>query len=319
MEGREQVPGRAAVMGGLRAQAARSVTAAVGSAPVAAAWRRARPGLRILAYHDVPDPDRFAEHLDLLVAHHTPVSGAEVVAARRGGAALPPDAVWVTFDDGHPSVAVHARDVLLARQVPATVFVCPGLVTDGRRPWWETVLAAGEVGRGATFDGTDRSGPALVRALKVVPDHRRREVVAELEDAAPAPEGAAALTLDQLRVWQDSGLEVGNHTWDHPCLDRCTTEEQTRQIERAHEWLVSTLAPPDLLFAYPNGDHTAHALEVLQGLDYGAILLFDHRINPVRAVGAPELSRLRLDAGAPPARARAVLSGAHADLFGLLG
>ena len=68
--------------------------------------------------------------------------------------------------------------------------------------------------------------------------------------------------------------------------------------------------------AYPNGDHTDHAESVLEDLGYDVALLFDHQLvdpgaSPLRT------SRVRLDAGAPIGRTRAVLSGGHSKLFGL--
>jgi hypothetical protein len=59
---------------------------------------------------------------------------------------------------------------------------------------------------------------------------------------------------------------------------------------------------------------------VLRKLDYGAILLFDHRVNSREEGRDPsrELSRLRLDANASLPRASAVVAGIHADVFQFL-
>jgi peptidoglycan/xylan/chitin deacetylase (PgdA/CDA1 family) len=228
----------------VRTTAARGVTRVLGSRPVSATWRRARPGLRILAYHGVTDRARFAEHLDMVVHSYTPVSGAEVVRARRNGASLPDDAVWITFDDGDKSVISEAKAALVERGVPATLFVCPGLVTERQPAWWTVVLAAGERGEGAVLDGVELEGQALVTALKDVPDNHRRDVVADLAQRLGDVEIDSLVTLDDIRAWQDAGLEIGNHTWDHPCLDQCPEDEQTRQIEIAHEWLSEHVGPP---------------------------------------------------------------------------
>ena len=80
----------------------------------------------ILTYHSIDDsgsvvsvhPDRFREHLDLLVARRVPMlSVRELVASRSGvGVAL-------TFDDGFVSFADVVWPLLRARRLPATVFV----------------------------------------------------------------------------------------------------------------------------------------------------------------------------------------------------
>ena len=225
-----------------RTRAAELTTRLLGAPPVGAAWRRLRPGLRILAYHGVPDSARFAEHLELIASTYAPVSGKQVMAARRGDAVLPDRALWVTFDDGDPSVVAHATDALTQRRIPATLFVCPGLIVNKRAPWWEIVLEAGRRSHGAAIDGRNLVGTSLVTALKSVPDSQRRDICAEIEQAA-GPLPIEALSLDELGRWQQAGLEIGNHTWDHPCLDRCTPEEQTQQIRRAHDWLDEHFQP----------------------------------------------------------------------------
>ena len=303
-----------------RTRAAELTTRLLGAPPVGAAWRRLRPGLRILAYHGVPDSARFAEHLELIASTYAPVSGKQVMAARRGDAVLPDRALWVTFDDGDPSVVAHATDALTQRRIPATLFVCPGLIVNKRAPWWEIVLEAGRRSHGAAIDGRNLVGTSLVTALKSVPDFQRRDICAEIEQAA-GPLPIEALSLDELGRWQQAGLEIGNHTWDHPCLDRCTPEEQTQQIRRAHDWLDEHFQPEVPLFAYPNGDQTDHAEGVLRTLGYDGGLLFDHRVNsPAQALDpSRELSRLRIDASGALPRTRAIISGVHADLFAALG
>lgn len=117
----------------------------------------------------------------------------------------------------------------------------------------------------------------------------------------------------QLSSWIDAGLEVGNHTWDHPCLPRCAPEEQRAQIVRSHQWLAELLGEPCRLFAYPNGDGGDSAREVLRELDQ-LVLGFDHHLV-ARQPDPLAISRLRLDSDAPMHRVRAIASGSHSALF----
>jgi peptidoglycan/xylan/chitin deacetylase (PgdA/CDA1 family) len=299
--------------------AARSATSLLGTRPVEAAAVAATAGrLRVLAYHTVPDPDAFATQVAHLVRRYHPVRGEQVADALAGGAELPARSVWITFDDGDPSVVRAGLPVLEAAGVAATVFVCPALVAGDAPPWWREVERAGEQGVGATVDGRELRGRELVRALKKVPDAERRSVLAQLAADAPhglRPAGEVALSEADLRRWLDAGFEVGNHTWDHPCLDRCDADQQARQLRDAHEWLVGFLGRHPRLFAYPNGDHTAQAEAVLADLGYEVGLLFDHALGSLEQPPL-RISRLRLDADAAMPRARAVLSGAHGALLG---
>jgi len=104
----------------------------------------------ILTYHRVAPsrtdpfglcvaPERFDAQLRLLrrLAHPLPL--AELVAAARAGR-LPRRAVALTFDDGYPDTLEDAAPILERHDVPATVFVCPGL---GPRHeyWWEELAS----------------------------------------------------------------------------------------------------------------------------------------------------------------------------------
>lgn len=292
---------------------AETVTSILGTRPVSATWSRFRPGLRILAFHDVSDGDALAAQLDLIARRHVFVSGEQVARARTGRR-LADNAVWVTFDDGDATVFRTAQPILTERSIPATAYVCPGLLDPPTPPWWEQVEAAGQEGRGAEIDGQHLAGTDLVGKLKTVSDADRRRA---MEDLEPIPQThSEPASVDELDAWAAAGFEVGNHTWDHPCLDRCTPEEQTEQITRAHDWLTERFGEAPSTFAYPNGDRTDHALAVLRGLGYETVLRFDHRLARPES-GTLELSRLRIDAGTDAGRTRAILSGAHSDLLGI--
>jgi peptidoglycan/xylan/chitin deacetylase (PgdA/CDA1 family) len=116
--------------------------------------------------------------------------------------------------------------------------------------------------------------------------------------------------LEDLLRWRELGHFVGNHTWDHPCLDRCEPWEQREQILKGHSWLKTVGLLAHEVFAYPNGDWTPVAEGMLEELGYEVAVLFDHKLASLP--GHPlRLSRLRLDASAPAERFRAIISGAH--------
>ena len=278
----------------LRARVTSPVVRALGSNPAIRAMRSTtRRHLRILAYHAAPNPEKLSHQLDHIAADYTVVDLEDVVAWY-SGQALPPNPVWITFDDGDRSVVDVASPLLRARGMTATVFVCPGVLDTQDPFWWQNIP------------------PVEVAQLKRVPDVKRRSVLAG-RNKGVAPQ----LTAADLRDWIRTGNSVGNHTWDHPLLTRCALDEQLAQIRQAHEWLVDVLGPSSArCFAYPNGDWTAESENELRRLGYDVALLFDHRLarrdqNPLR------LSRLRIDADAPASRARSILSGGHSAAFHL--
>lgn len=290
---------------------------ALGARPIAAGLKGVLGDrLRVLAYHGVDNQDDLDRHLSGVLKNYTIVSGEEVVAAARGGFALPSDAVWITFDDGLDSVVENALPVLKARGTTATLFVCPGLVESTRLPWWTVVETA--LLSGWTIDDVQPS--QTVHMLKTVPDSQRRQRVEAaiqfLENQADRPLTPTMAGSTALQVWLAAGNQLGNHTWDHPCLDQCDESEQRRQIESADTWLSNFGAfTSGRVFAYPNGDWTQTSEHTLRDLGYDVALLFDHRSSPLKAWNPLRTSRYRIDTTASNQRARAIISGAHSLLL----
>lgn len=261
--------------------------------------------LRVLAYHEIKDASGFAAQMEHIAGRYRPVSVAEVLRWLDGGA-LPPAAVWVTFDDGDPTVVEHGLPVLDDYGVPATMFMCPGVVDTDQPYWWQIV---------------ESIAPGEVADLKLVEDARRVDRVAELAEVFAHRHGVRPtrpqLTSGQLERWLASGRDVGNHTWDHPLLDRCDERDQERQIVMAHEWIVDRVAPEQLVFAYPNGNGAPRADAVLDRLGYRVSALFDHRLTSM--TGSGRLSRLRTNADGDLARFRSIVSGVHPTIHRLRG
>lgn len=301
-----------------RMQSAFSHAAAI---PVAgrAARRLFHGRLRVLAYHDVTDPRAFEAQVRHLVEHYTPVSGQAVATALHEQAPLPPDAVWVTFDDGHPSVVDEGQPILDHFGVPATLFVCPGMIDTDRPFWWTVVQVAMDQGLHVDLDGRRWADARLVSRLKRLPDSDRRVLVSrlsrELRDRDALPRGEQ-LQRSALGRWIAAGHEVGNHTWDHPCLDRCSPDEQVDQVRRADQWLRAHVPDCSPFFAYPNGNWSPDVEEELRAAGYALAVGFDHRLDQMRH--PLRVSRLRIDADAPPERFAAIVSGLHAAAFQLL-
>lgn len=266
----------------------------LGSAPVrGVALGVTRARLRILGYHGVERPDVLDRQLAWVRRHLVPVTLDDVIAALDGARPLPDRATWVTFDDGIPSVVELGLPVLTRHGIRATMFVCPGVIGTDRPHWWEIVA------------------PSDLARLKTVPDEKRRALIARLERSAG---GARQLTMDQLRAFAELG-DIGNHTWDHPMLDRCSDAEQRRQVLDSHEWLSDALGAPPLAFAYPNGNVASAAQDTLAELGYRVAVLHDHRLATLVAPLA--LSRLRAGDRITDQRFRAIASGAHPALHAI--
>jgi peptidoglycan/xylan/chitin deacetylase (PgdA/CDA1 family) len=269
---------------------------------------RGRPS--VLAYHGVDDPEGFAGSMDYLKRHYRPITIEDLDRAVNEGREIPDRSVLVTFDDGHLSVLEHGLPILSERGIPAVAFVVAGVLSTDLPFWWSSVAELVEHGAVVTgHEGLD--GAALIQHLKQVPDQERRDAIAQLEASAPAPtRPGRQLAREDLGRLRSAGIDIGNHTWSHPCLNRCDPDRIDDEILSAHHSLGEALGQPPRWFAYPNGDWDPTAEEILSELGYRLGFLFDHR--KMRQVSHPlRVSRLRVNSDTDPDRFAIILSGMH--------
>lgn len=95
------------------------------------------PRIRVLTYHRFTNqkfdpvavkPRDFERHLQWLLGNVELLDEITFQKACSGGLKLNRDAVLLTVDDGHRSFFEHAYPLLKTYDVPAIVFVCPGLI-----------------------------------------------------------------------------------------------------------------------------------------------------------------------------------------------
>lgn len=295
-----------------------AVVSLLGAAPVAGAWRLLTRGrLRVVAYHGVADSTAFAAQLDWLGERFNTVTAGQVADALHGGAALPPRAVWLTFDDGDITVVRNALPLLHERSMVATAFLCGAWLDSAELPWWVTLESAQREGLVQPADTGHTDSLAVRLAVKRMPDAQRRAVIAAMAERLAAagltPEWPQWTTTDGL-AWLAAGNDLGNHSWDHPLLDQCDEAQQRHQVRAAHERLSNAFGRTCDVFAWPNGNPAPAAADELRQLGYRLVAECDHRLA-ARRPDASALSRLRLDSDAAPARVAAVLSGGHSAVF----
>ncbi|MDD2772319.1 MAG: polysaccharide deacetylase family protein [Elusimicrobiales bacterium] len=114
--------------------------AAVAAAGFSARWNWWRPGVKglsVLMYHKIGTPPKgpnlgtlwvssemFAKQVDYLLKHgFTPVLFRDIVAAQRGGKALPEKPVLITFDDGYKNNYTQAYRILKEKGAKGNIFL----------------------------------------------------------------------------------------------------------------------------------------------------------------------------------------------------
>jgi len=278
----------------LRTAARSAVEHFLVSTGVAARSRRKDEGrVAILAYHNVVpagtgrpgdaslhlEVGAFGRQLDRLIETHRVVSLVEALEVPSDAGRPPPAAI--TFDDGYRGVLRHAVPELVERGLPATVFVCPGLLgADGF--WWDRVsLAPG-------------SAPAGWRERALGSLAGKQHAVLGAMDAGRPPEGCRPVTEDELlELAGTPGITLASHTWSHPNLTALPDEELAEELARPSRWLAERVPGAHLAghvtFPYGLWDERVKAAAEVAGYR------FQYRVEGGLArpvVGGPPLTRV---------------------------
>lgn len=267
--------------------------------------------LAVLGYHGIGDAQNFGRHLDHLARTMNPVSLADVERAVDGGAGLPRHAVLLTFDDGERSMLERGLPLMQARDIPGVCFVVPGHLGGDIPFWWNEVEHLHAAG-GTTGHGPHPTPRAAVEALKRLTNAERLVVMDRLRASAPEPAPRARhLRADELPELQAGGIEIGNHTFDHPCLDRCTAAEIRQQLARANSAIAAALGRPPTSMAYPNGNCDPRVVQIAHRLGFRTGFLYDRRLVSFPTRHPLMLSRLHVETPTSVHRLALTLS----DLF----
>jgi peptidoglycan/xylan/chitin deacetylase (PgdA/CDA1 family) len=274
----------------------------------AARWTH-RGRVAVLGFHGVDDPERFATLMDHVRRTYRPISIDELETAIAEDAPLPERSVLVTFDDGERSVLEHGLPILRERGIPGVAFVIAGLLDTDTDFWWSTVQRL--VDDGVTIPGHEgEPAGTVIRHLKQMPDSERRIALDQMIALAGTAPRRPQLTSSELATLRAGGIEIGNHTWSHPCLDQCEDGTVHREIGDAHDALTLHLGEAPRWFAYPNGNWSPCAEAELHKRGYALGFKFDHR--HARTTDHPlRLSRLRANSDASLDRMALILSGVH--------
>lgn len=245
----------------------------------------------------------FRGQLDYIARHHEVIGAPELIAAVRGGPALPPNALLLTFDDGYTDHATHVLPELERRGWTGAFFPVAGAVTrrqmlDVNKLHFALAAAAdpaplaAEV-RAAVLAHRARLGldePAAYEArcrgdsrydspdITFVKRMLQRELPAPLraeltdtlfhrlvtrDEAAFADE--LYLSADQLRDMVGRGMYVGSHGDTHRWMNTLTRAEQAAEVDASLALLRAIGAPAsDWIMCYPYGGYDASLLDVVR-------------------------------------------------------
>jgi peptidoglycan/xylan/chitin deacetylase (PgdA/CDA1 family) len=193
--------------------------------------------------------------------------------------------VALTFDDGWEDTYSVAYPLLLRYRVPATVFLCSGLMdTEQQLPEerfvriWnscahreQTSLLLQDL---KTWGGT--SGPSSAscrdwaRHLKKLSIDTKLMMLTHLENTYRVPQDGHRrfLTWQEARIMSQTGIDFGSHTVRHATLSTETRETILRELTESRNTMERQLGvKPDYL-AYPNGAFDNRVMQLTQEAGY---------------------------------------------------
>jgi peptidoglycan/xylan/chitin deacetylase (PgdA/CDA1 family) len=224
--------------------------------PLAIAYGRLRPSIRILMYHRVTRvagfdqlvvrPERFEEQMAHLARRHRVISLAQAVEELASGDVRP--GVVVTFDDGYRDTLTHALPILRDYAIPATVFI--------------------------TIDFC-----ALRRSHPRYPSARPSDI---------------HLDWEGVRALKRADITIGSHTISHPHLPRLPAIDARREIVDSRRQIEEAIGTKVEFFCYPSGDFGKRELIWVREAGYLAAVSVapggNHSSTPLLALARTEVT-----------------------------
>jgi peptidoglycan/xylan/chitin deacetylase (PgdA/CDA1 family) len=251
----------------------RDMTRTLRSAALAVAYwsgfagseRRQQPVGRIVNFHGTPRSAaaEFERQMRYLRSHFDVVPLAQIAAGVGGSPASLAGRVALTFDDGLRNNVTVAYPILRRLGLPATFFVCPGLIDERRWLWTH------DIRQRLHFAGDGARADAFVEWMKSLDLATRKRVEIAVREAsrdyvASAAERHAFDLADwnELRALDPALITIGSHSLTHPILSRLTPDEAQEEIVASRRLLEHRLARSVDFFSYPNDafDTTVHEL-----------------------------------------------------------
>jgi peptidoglycan/xylan/chitin deacetylase (PgdA/CDA1 family) len=262
--------------------------------------------LRVLAYHTVPDQEKFEKQVEYLNKNFNIISVPQLQQIIFNKSKVPSNSVLITFDDGDVSVLENGLPVLKKFNSPSALFIITKLIdtTDTFWPRW--------VERSFSKDGkTYAEARRKVNQLKVVSNIEREKYLETLEQIT-----SPQLTHLDLKKMEKAGIFIGNHTHSHPMINKCSEEEITLELDQVRKKFDEWSLPGYPVFAYPNGNWDEKAEKIMFNKGIKLAFLFDHKlatipINPLR------ISRIRVNADSEMNEFKAKVAGVHSALMNI--
>jgi len=248
---------------------------------------------RILMLHAVGSQAQAAIYPSILNVYPTRIFEAELRYLSRHFSVVPLEGIIerlrqktpgasqeiaLTFDDGLRNNALVAYKILQRLRLPATFFVCPGLIETGQWAWTYEIAARlthlSSPKRTELFRRLGASAENILSLLEWMTSLSttiRLTVEDRIRDAtsafAPTPEERYlfdTMTWEELASLDSDLITVGSHSMTHPILARTARKQLAIEIGESRRVLEHRLQRPVNYFCFPNGGYDDAALGLVR-------------------------------------------------------
>ena len=236
--------------------------------------------MRILAYHGVvpSEADVFDRQMKYLAERFSIVPLGAIVKKLSDPNAKPSRELALTFDDGLRNQLSTVYPILKRQNLPATFFVCPGLIESGRWVWNHEarvrvcslpVDGRAELSRALKAPGQETE--QIIEWMKGLGIEARKRAEDTIRAATPdfSPTAADRSKFD-IMSWEelsaiDRGLiTIGSHTYNHPILTSLSDAELESELRDSRAQLEKRLGRQVEHFCYPNGTYDDRVVRRVQ-------------------------------------------------------
>ena len=209
----------------------------------------------------------FEADLDFLLKHFQPVSLEDVHAFSKGEKQFSKPSFHLTFDDGLREVYSKVFPILQKKGIPATVFVNPDFVGNKALFFrYKAALLIDELKNLRIdklpifpFDLSIKTREKWIGWILAARYHQSEQldqlaILLNVDFVKFLAETKPYLNLDELKILSQNGIEIGEHSMNHPLYRLISVEEQIRQTTESVAWVKQHFKPKILAFSFPFTD-----------------------------------------------------------------
>lgn len=193
--------------------------------------------------------------------------------------------VAISFDDGWADTYSYAYPILQRYGVPATIFICPGLMAGDAKVLpeerfariWQWCASQGylkfllrDLRTWGLDGGVSLTRQTWSRLAKRLALNARMLMLSHLETAYGVPECKERkfLTWDEVNIMRRGDISFGSHTLSHSTLTSEQYPSLGEELRRSRETIEFRLQEEIRLLAYPNGAYDARVIEAARQAGY---------------------------------------------------